>query len=151
MKLTYWTLRQPQPIKSLHRNTGCVLPRETALAIGASRGVGAAAADVREQGERPVQGAYEPEAASKNAGEQALRVRAQDFEKPGNSFVVVSGGMIEGTITPKLLEHKSRGVVESRRDQVGSPPTVDEFARVIVDAVSNPENSAPIVFVGATE
>jgi NAD(P)-dependent dehydrogenase (short-subunit alcohol dehydrogenase family) len=102
--------------------------------------------------ERPVFGPYEPVAASKYAGELALRAREEEFEKRGITFVVVSGDMIEGTITPKLLERMNKGVIESRRKQVGLLPTVEGFARAIVDATFSEElKSGAIIFVGSTE
>jgi 3-oxoacyl-[acyl-carrier protein] reductase len=102
--------------------------------------------------ERPIFGPYEPVAASKHAGELALRAREEEFEKRGITFIVVSGDMIEGTITPKLLERMNKGVIESRRKQVGSLPTVEEFARAIVDAAFSEElKRGAIIFVGSTE
>ncbi|WP_116808238.1 SDR family oxidoreductase [Steroidobacter cummioxidans] len=102
-------------------------------------------------GERPIGGPYEPVAASKFAGEQALRARAPEFSDRGIGFVVVSGDMIEGTITPKLLERIDKGTIESRRAQAGSLPTVEEFAEAIVDAALAPEVRSSTVFVGNTE
>jgi 3-oxoacyl-[acyl-carrier protein] reductase len=102
-------------------------------------------------GERPVDGPYEPVAASKYAGEQALRARSTEFANRGIGFVVVSGDMIEGTITPKLLERMNKGTIESRRSQVGALPTVEEFARAIADAVSSAEIGGPTIFVGSTQ
>jgi 3-oxoacyl-[acyl-carrier protein] reductase len=101
--------------------------------------------------ERPVDGPYEPVAASKYAGECALRAREAEFEKMGITFVVVSGDMIEGTITPKLLERMNKGVIESRRKEVGSLPTVEEFAREIADAAFSGEKNGATIFVGSTK
>jgi NAD(P)-dependent dehydrogenase (short-subunit alcohol dehydrogenase family) len=101
--------------------------------------------------EKPVSGPYEPVAASKYAGERALRMREAEFEKRGITFVVVSGDMIEGTITPKLLDRMNKGVIESRRRQVGSLPTVEEFARAIVDAAFSGEKNGATIFVGSTK
>jgi 3-oxoacyl-[acyl-carrier protein] reductase len=95
-------------------------------------------------------GPYEPVAASKYAGEQALRARRTEFANLGISLVVVSGDMIDGTITPRLLEQMDRGMTQSRREQVGALPTVDEFARAIVDAASSPEPAHATIFVGGT-
>ena len=52
-------------------------------------------------------------------------------------LAVVSGDMIEGTITPKLLERTQRGLIKMRRGQAGELPTVDEFAAAIVDAAAD--------------
>ena len=101
--------------------------------------------------EKPIAGPYEPVAASKYAGEQALRARWKEFADRGIGFVVVSGDMIEGTITPKLLERINKGTIESRRSQAGSLPTLEEFARAIADAASSSEIGSPTVFVGSVE
>jgi NAD(P)-dependent dehydrogenase (short-subunit alcohol dehydrogenase family) len=61
-------------------------------------------------GEKPVYAAYEPVAASKKAGEEALRARIPELAEKGISLVVVSGDLIEGTITPKLMERSNRGL-----------------------------------------
>jgi hypothetical protein len=58
--------------------------------------------------------------------------------------------MIEGTITPRLLERMNRGVTPSRRDEAGSLPTVDEFARAIADAATAAQPSDATIFVGST-
>ncbi len=52
--------------------------------------------------------AYEPIAASKHAGEVALRARQSDLGARGIRLVVVTGDLIEGTITAKLLTRKAR-------------------------------------------
>jgi NAD(P)-dependent dehydrogenase (short-subunit alcohol dehydrogenase family) len=101
--------------------------------------------------EKPVYGPYELVAASKYAGERVLRASEAKFEEMGITFIVVSGDMIEGTITPKLLERMNKGVIESRRSQVGSLPTVEEFARAIVDATFSQEKNGATIFVGSTE
>jgi len=100
-------------------------------------------------GDRGMSGPYEPVAASKYAGEQALRARRDELDKRGIALVVVSGDMIEGTITPRLLERMNRGTTQSRRDEVGRLPTVDEFALAIADAASG--TSSTTVFVGSTD
>jgi len=96
-------------------------------------------------------GPYAPVAASKHAGEQALRARRDEFDKRDIALVVVSGDMIEGTITPRLLERMNRGTTQSRRDEVGPLPTVDEFARAIADAATDAEPSSATIFVGSTD
>jgi 3-oxoacyl-[acyl-carrier protein] reductase len=100
---------------------------------------------------RGVSGPYEAVAASKYAGEQALRARSAELGRRGIALVVVSGDMIEGTITPKLLERMNRGLTQARREQVGSLPTIDEFARAIADAATEPEPNGATVFVGKIE
>jgi isoaspartyl peptidase/L-asparaginase-like protein (Ntn-hydrolase superfamily) len=68
----------------------------------------------------------------------------------GITLSIVSGDMIEGTITPRLLERMDRGVMQSRREQAGALPTVDEFAEAIANAASMPESSNDTIFVGST-
>jgi 3-oxoacyl-[acyl-carrier protein] reductase len=102
-------------------------------------------------GERPIEGPYEPVAASKYAGEQALRSRTNEFAHRGIGFVVVSGDMIEGTITPKLLERISKGTIAARRSQAGALPTVEEFAQAIVNAALNEDAVGSTIFVGSTQ
>jgi len=102
-------------------------------------------------GDRGMTGPYEPVAASKYAGEQALRARGAELDELGICLVVVSADMIEGTITPRLLERMNRGVTQSRRDEVGSLPTVDDFARAIADAATDAEPSRATIFVGSTD
>ncbi|MDP9026975.1 MAG: SDR family oxidoreductase, partial [Actinomycetota bacterium] len=62
---------------------------------------------------------YLPVALSKRAGEDALRARIPELDKKGIGFVVVSGDMIEGTITATLLERANPGAIESRREEAG--------------------------------
>jgi NAD(P)-dependent dehydrogenase (short-subunit alcohol dehydrogenase family) len=101
--------------------------------------------------DRGMVGAYEPVAASKFAGEQALRRRQPEFDALGIGLAVVSGDLIEGTITPRLLERISRGTTQARREQVGSLPTVAEFARAIADAAVDANFAGRTVFVGSTD
>jgi 3-oxoacyl-[acyl-carrier protein] reductase len=103
-------------------------------------------------GQKPVGDYYEPVAASKHAGEQALRSQIPALTEKGISLVVVSGDLIEGTITPKLMERANRGFIEERRSQAGTLPTVEDFANAIVDACANAKlNSGETIYVGSTE
>src|SRR5258708_34844687 len=103
-------------------------------------------------GRKPVYAAYEGIAASKKAGEDALRARMPDFEARGVRLAIVSGDMIDGTITPKLLERTQRGLIESRRGQAGALPTVQEFAAAIVDAAAHSSRpNGHVTFVGTTD
>jgi NAD(P)-dependent dehydrogenase (short-subunit alcohol dehydrogenase family) len=103
-------------------------------------------------GEQPVMDAYEPVAASKYAGEKALRAMIPEFEAAGIGFVVVSGDLIEGTITPKLLNRIRPGVIDERRSQVGWLPTTDDFAREIVNAaLSTDLANGDTVYVGSID
>lgn len=103
-------------------------------------------------GEAPVMDEYEPVAASKRAGETALRDMIPELEAAGVGFVVVSGDLIEGTITPKLLNRMRPGVIEDRRSQVGWLPTTDDFAKAIADAaVDTSLENGQTVYVGSTD
>ncbi len=102
--------------------------------------------------DRPMGGVYAPVAASKRAGEDALRAKIDEFASQGVSLVVVSGDMIEGTITPKLLERAQRGAIEARRKQAGKLPDVAEFARAIVAAARDQSlASGATIYVGNVE
>lgn len=100
--------------------------------------------------ERGMVGPYQPVAASKYAGEQALRGRRAELAQLGIHLAIVSGDMIEGTITPRLLERLDRGTTQARRDRVGPLPTVAEFARAITGAATNENPSGATIFVGST-
>jgi 3-oxoacyl-[acyl-carrier protein] reductase len=101
--------------------------------------------------ERGMVGPYQPVAESKYAGEQALRARQAEFTERGIALAIISGDMIEGTITPRLLERLDRGTTNARLEQVGSLPTVAEFALAITEAVNTAHSSGYTVFVGSTD
>ena len=103
-------------------------------------------------GDKPVPELYAPVAASKRAGEDALRARMNQLAEKNVRLIVVSGDMIEGTITPKLMERARRGSIEARREQAGVLPTIEEFARAIVEAATDPNlpNGATI-YVGEVD
>lgn len=91
---------------------------------------------------------YEPVARSKHAGEEALRDRIGELRGRGVRLVVVSGDLVEGTITARLLERRSRGLHDARaRDSV----TAEELARAIVDAAGDPSlvSGATVIVGGA--
>jgi NAD(P)-dependent dehydrogenase (short-subunit alcohol dehydrogenase family) len=71
---------------------------------------------------------YLPVALSKRAGEDALRDLLPELTEKGVDFVVVSGDMIEGTITATLLERSNPGAISSRRESAGKLYNVAEFA-----------------------
>jgi NAD(P)-dependent dehydrogenase (short-subunit alcohol dehydrogenase family) len=81
---------------------------------------------------------YLPVALSKRAGEDALRSRVDELDAQGIGFVVVSGDMIEGTITATLLERAQPGAIESRREEAGKLFTVNEFAAEVAQAAVDP-------------
>jgi hypothetical protein len=65
---------------------------------------------------------------------------------------LVSGDLIDGTITPKLMQRISPGFIEARRQQVDYLPSVCDFARAIVNAAADPQlESGATIFVGSTE
>ena len=78
---------------------------------------------------------YEPVARSKRAGEDALRERIPAFTEKGVGFVVVSGDMIEGTITATLLDRAEPGAIEARREAAGKLYSVEEFAAEVAAMV----------------
>jgi NAD(P)-dependent dehydrogenase (short-subunit alcohol dehydrogenase family) len=77
---------------------------------------------------------YEPVARTKHAGEQAIRARQPEFEERGVRLIVVTGDMVEGTITVKLLARVGESFVADRREQVGEYPTTRDMADAIVAA-----------------
>ncbi len=91
---------------------------------------------------------YEPVARSKRAGEDALRERLPQLEAAGIEFVVVSGDMIEGTITATLLERARPGAIDARRDEAGRLYTVSEFAAEVAQAVIDPIPAEHTRYVG---
>jgi len=81
--------------------------------------------------------AYAVVAESKHAGEQALRARHDDFAARGVRLIIVTGDLVEGTITPKLLERVTPGLAAERRAGAGRLPTVEDTAAAIVAAVTD--------------
>lgn len=86
----------------------------------------------------PTMPEYVPVAESKRAGEDALRLRIPELTDKGVEFVVVSGDMIEGTVTATLLERANPGAIEQRREQAGKLYNVSEFAAEIARAAVDP-------------
>ena len=104
-------------------------------------------------GEKPVMEEYEPVAASKKAGELALRDMIPALTAKGISLVVVSGDLIDGTITPKLLNRMRPGIIEGRREQAGGwLPTTEDFAEAIVRAAGDSTlKTGDTVYVGSVD
>jgi NAD(P)-dependent dehydrogenase (short-subunit alcohol dehydrogenase family) len=86
----------------------------------------------------PTMPEYEPVALSKRAGEDALRERIPALAERGVGFVVVSGDMIEGTITATLLERANPGAISARRESAGKLYNVSEFAAEVALAAVEP-------------
>lgn len=80
--------------------------------------------------------AYEPVARSKRAGEDALREMIPALNERGITLTVVSGDMIEGTITATLLNRAEPGAIEARREAAGKLYSVEEFAAEIAALVN---------------
>ena len=95
----------------------------------------------------PVPAGYEPIAASKLAGERALRALAAEEDL---DLRVVSGDMIEGTIIVRLLERRDPAAVEERRSH-GPLPTVSEFAAAIAGAADAGKSVASTTYVGGRD
>lgn len=98
----------------------------------------------------PTMPEYEPVALSKRAGEDALRGRLPELDAAGVEFVVVSGDMIEGTITATLLERANPGAIEARRSGAGKLYNVSEFAAEVAQAVVDPIPAEHTRLVGDT-
>ncbi|MGN7859329.1 SDR family oxidoreductase [Microbacterium sp. 22303] len=86
----------------------------------------------------PTMPEYVPVALSKRAGEDALRELIPTIEAQGVEFVVVSGDMIEGTITATLLERANPGAISQRRESAGRLYNVAEFAAEVALAAVEP-------------
>lgn len=95
----------------------------------------------------PTMPEYLPVALSKRAGEDALRERIPALADAGIEFVVVSGDMIEGTITATLLERANPGAIAQRKESAGKLYNVSEFAAEVALAAVEPvpEDSTRLV------
>jgi 3-oxoacyl-[acyl-carrier protein] reductase len=98
-------------------------------------------------GNKPVPPEYLPIAASKRAGEDALRRMRPLLTKHGIDLVVVSGDMIDGTMIVRLLERRDPNAVTARRAAAGELPTINEFAHAVAHAVGDPSPTETI-YVG---
>lgn len=98
----------------------------------------------------PTMPEYEPVARSKRAGEDALLAEAPALAEQGVELVVVSGDMIEGTITATLLDRMRPGAIEARRSEAGRLYTVAEFAAEVALAAVEPVPADRVRLVGDT-
>ncbi len=98
----------------------------------------------------PTMPEYVPVATSKRAGEDALRAKQDAFDAAGVDFVVVSGDMIEGTITATLLERANPGAISSRKESAGRLYNVGEFAAEVAAAAVEPIPENHTRYVGDT-
>ena len=86
----------------------------------------------------PTMPEYEAVAKSKRAGEVALRELIPQLAEKGIGFTVVSGDMIEGTITATLLERAAPGAIDARKEAARKLYTVSEFAAGVAHAAVDP-------------
>lgn len=96
----------------------------------------------------PTMPEYEQVALSKRAGEDALRELIPTLEESGIGFVVVSGDMIEGTITATLLERANPGAIGQRKEAAGRLYNVGEFAAEVALAAVEPIPADHTRYVG---
>lgn len=82
--------------------------------------------------------AYEPVAASKHAGEVALRERQQELSAQGIRLLVVTGDLVEGTITPKLLARAAAGRGGEYREAATPLPRTSDMGEAIAAAATDP-------------
>lgn len=98
----------------------------------------------------PTMPEYEAVALSKRAGEDALRALLPTLEEKGVEFVVVSGDMIEGTITATLLNRLNPGAIDARKEAAGKLYNVSEFAAEVAAAAVDPIPEGHTRLVGDT-
>lgn len=91
---------------------------------------------------------YEAVALSKRAGEDALRERIPELTDRGIGFTVVSGDMIEGTVTATLLERARPGAIGARKEAAGRLYNVSEFAAEVALATVEPVPTDNTRYVG---
>lgn len=128
-----------------------VLDAATALMGPGGRIVFVTSHQAHFHGRRPGPAAYEAVALSKRAGEDAIRARIPQLAQLGITVVVVSGDMIDGTITVTLLDRAEPGVVDARRNLVGDLPTVADFATQVAHAAHTTVESGHTIYVGGKD
>ncbi|NKE08844.1 MULTISPECIES: SDR family oxidoreductase [Kocuria] len=94
--------------------------------------------------------AYADVAKSKRAGEDQLTSRIPEMTEAGVDFVVVSGDMIEGTVTATLLNRAQPGALEARREAAGKLLSVNEFATEIAKMVTADVETGHIELAGGS-
>lgn len=98
----------------------------------------------------PTMPEYEAVASSKRAGEDALLALVPELSERGVEFVVVSGDMIEGTITATLLDRLNPGAIAARREEAGKLYNVQEFAAEVTKTVVEPVPTDNLRLIGDT-
>lgn len=81
---------------------------------------------------------YDPVARTKFAGEEALRRRQEELSNVGIRLLVVTGDLVGGTITPKLLDRAGRGTTSDRQARIGRLPSTEDMGEAIAQAASDP-------------
>ena len=99
----------------------------------------------------PTMPEYEPVARSKRAGEDALRQLIPELDAKGITLVVVSGDMIEGTVTATLLDRANPGAIEARREEAGRLYSVAEFAAEVARMATEDVPSGHTEYVGGAD
>lgn len=94
---------------------------------------------------------YEQVARSKRAGEDALIAQIPALAERGISLVVVSGDMIEGTVTATLLNRAQPGALEARREAAGRLYSVAEFAAEVAAMAEADVPTGHVELVGGAE
>ena len=99
----------------------------------------------------PTMPEYEPVARSKRAGEDALREHVPSLAEKGIKLVVVSGDMIEGTVTATLLDRSNPGAIEARRAEAGKLYSVKEFAAEVAKMATADVETGHTEYVGGAD
>lgn len=94
---------------------------------------------------------YVAVARSKRAGEDALTEEIPQLSERGIDFVVVSGDMIEGTVTATLLNRARPGALEARRAEAGKLYSVEEFASEVAAMVTADVPTGHVELVGGAK
>ena len=102
--------------------------RPVALVTGGSRGVGAATA--RALAAR----GYDVALTYRN---KVKRARQDDLAARGIRLVVVTADVIEGTITPRLLERATPGLEQQRSEAAAPLPTAADVGEAIAAAATD--------------
>lgn len=82
---------------------------------------------------QPVLPSYAHVALSRQAGEQCLRRMSDMFARHNVRLHIISGDIVEGTITASLMDKQAPGFLRRRREQVGRLPSIAEFSNMIVE------------------
>src|SRR5699024_2745864 len=94
---------------------------------------------------------YDAVARSKRAGEDALTEQLPAMSEKAVSCVVVSGDMIEGTVTATLLNRARPGALEARREAAGRLYSVEEFASEVAAMATADVPTGHVELVGGAD